>query len=278
MPPTFYPRKVDRKAYKRWFDDAVHLSSRQLFRSTIIAVLFCLPYIALLDQPSPESFLIYLLYCWLCPPCVLTLLVSSSYCADLNERFLTRTMNTQLLLGFIRTGFCYLLVILAVLLISIPIYYFLQAFNTLEPTTTAGNELASSPDQAKDLLGFLVFTPGESLGISVSLYIFFGALTWFLAPLMYLADCPFKIGIRMALKALELNPFVLWLSLAATLILNLLNVISGILAIPAVVILGAMMYASFREVFWGRKKSFPVARTVSASTPAPVVSSHPPPR
>lgn len=264
MKESFQPRKVSKDAWLTWCSEAISLSIRNPIRNTIIAIMFCLPFFVLPGADNTLKFALFLLYCLVCPPVLFSVMVVASYCSDYGESTLPRLLTMAHLLGMLKTSAFYGLIILLTLLLGTLIYI------TLLPLNISYSSSQVSDGQVVSALkpAFLSFQSGEKLWWSLFAYLFFGAVTWFFAPLMCIAQCPFFIGVKLAYQTLIKNPFMFWLPLVMIIAITPLCWFSGIFAIPAAVLIGMLIYTSFRDVFMGRRQSYPVRSRHQATAPA----------
>jgi hypothetical protein len=266
MRESFQPRKVGRDAWLEWCVEAIHLSTRHPFRNTLVAIAFCLPYLVLPASALTDSdislwglngnwlYILYLVYNLLCPPLLFSIMIAAGYCSDYSEPFLPRLMSAVYLRGIMKTAVFYSLIILMVLLLGSLIFIALLIADFSYP---------ASPEHSTQTMevlkpAFLSFRAGEKLWWSLAIYLFFGAATWFIAPLMCLANCPFATGIKLAYQTLIKNPFMFWLPLLVVITMSPLCWLSGIFAIPVVILVSMLIYVSFRDIFMARRRSFPV--------------------
>lgn len=260
MKEPFQPRKVGSDAWLSWCSEAVNLSIRQPIRNTIIAIMFCLPYLILPGAETKLTFILLIIYSLLCPPVLFSVMVVASYCSDYSEPLISRLLSRTHLLGTLKTIAFYGLIILSTLFLGSLIFIILLPFNitfSSSQTATGHTAILLKPD-------FLTFHPGEKLWWSLSAYLFFGAATWFFAPLMCIANCPFITGIKLAFQTLIMNRFMFWLPLILIISLTPLCWLSGIFALPAAILIGMLVYASFRDIFMSRSHSFPVRSAAQA--------------
>ncbi len=268
MPKSFEPRRVPPSSSLAWCQEAVLLSARHFIRNTLLLLAFCAPYLLLSKELSNWHYLIYLLYNLICPPTLFALLVHSAHCSDYSTQFAPSLLSRQFLVGLGKTILFYILVLLGVILLACLLYLILIPLELAEI-----DDVSAGASHVKKLIqpDFLAFFPGERLAWGLGIYLFFGAITWFIAPLMTLLNCPFDIGVKLAFRALVLNRFLFWLPLGVLILLMLLTQVSGVLAIPAGVWIGMLVYVSFRDIFLGRRKSFPVPKQTASDL---VVSHH----
>ncbi|MGF1525885.1 MAG: hypothetical protein ACFCBW_03705 [Candidatus Competibacterales bacterium] len=75
---------------------------------------------------------------------------------------------------------------------------------------------------------------------------------WFFLPLVVCADCPRRMALKLAVDAFSANPFVWGVGFGWAFLTLILPEPFFIAIIP---LMGAMIYVSYRHVFWGRLHS-----------------------
>ena len=256
------PRKVDSDICYVWCAEAIQLSTRHPFRNTMIVCIFCFPYFHLpesswfdwqLADDSYWPFLWLMAYGLICPPIFFSTMVAACYCAYYGEPWLPRLLSATQWKGVFKTLLVYAMIILIV--VSLGSLLFFSLLIWLAEPVQSGDSSANLAQLRPDMLTFYA---GEKLWWSLAVYLVFGAITWFIAALMCLAKCPLIIGIKLAYDTLCKNRFIFWLPIILALIMTPLCWLSGIFVIPIAVLLGTLMYVSFRDIFMGRQRSFPV--------------------
>lgn len=222
------PRPVPPRHVLRWFRQGLALSTRRPLEFIVLTGLL-LP-TGLFWNAMPQLAL---------APALLAFGVLLAYCAEHRSSFIAeirRRSGTQIVRPLVAG------------LIGIPIVLLIALAMVMMSRVDQPTEAAAA---AATMTSALHFEAGDILLVTLFLWFMaLGPIVWLLMPLLILENLPFKLALRLSLKAFLRNLYLAIVTSATSLILVAAIRVS-FLVFPAVAILCCTMYASYRDIFYG---------------------------
>lgn len=253
MSVEFKPRNAGDEAWKDWLKNGVALAIRRPFMNLSLSLFFVLALWGLFSL----NFYTCLFILLMSPVFGLTMFIRHIYHVDHNE--VSRLLD---LIPNLRTCARLMALVFIQYVISLGAVYFVKVIFIL---MEAMKEI--SPDAISEVNEAVEHSIWETLSIiylvAIYLWLVYSIIfrAWFLIPLLSLHDIPLRtawclncIGDEMNISACHR----VWIVIMICALLLAFIPYSIFIAVPASPIIGAVLYAAYRDVFTGRKDNKPV--------------------